>query len=56
MVQTLGIPDIFSLQMCGAGMSASSTADAAVGSLVSSVGGDSGQMTRHMNTSFCSDL
>lgn len=35
-VQQLGIPDIFSLQMCGAGLSASSTADPAGGSLVSS--------------------
>lgn len=36
MVRQLGIPDIFSLQMCGAGLSASSTADPAGGSLVSS--------------------
>lgn len=35
-VKQLGIPDIFSLQMCGAGLSASSTADPAGGSLVSS--------------------
>lgn len=34
MVQQLGIPDIFSLQMCGAGLSASSAADPAGGSLV----------------------
>ncbi|KAM7413397.1 hypothetical protein PAMA_020673 [Pampus argenteus] len=33
-VRQLGIPDIFSLQMCGAGLSASSTADPAGGSLV----------------------
>uniref|UniRef100_A0A3P8TSL4 Beta-secretase 2 n=1 Tax=Amphiprion percula TaxID=161767 RepID=A0A3P8TSL4_AMPPE len=33
-VQQLGIPDIFSLQMCGAGLSASSAADPAGGSLV----------------------
>uniref|UniRef100_A0A8C9ZVV0 Beta-secretase 2 n=1 Tax=Sander lucioperca TaxID=283035 RepID=A0A8C9ZVV0_SANLU len=34
LVQQLGIPDIFSLQMCGAGLSASSTADPAGGSLI----------------------
>ncbi|TNN01626.1 beta-secretase 2 isoform X1 [Takifugu rubripes] len=34
LVQQLGIPDIFSLQMCGAGLSASSTVDAAGGSLI----------------------
>lgn len=34
MVRQLGIPDIFSLQMCGAGQSASNTADIAKGSLV----------------------
>ncbi|XP_078102649.1 beta-secretase 2 [Sander vitreus] len=34
LVQQLGIPDIFSLQMCGAGLSASSTADLAGGSLI----------------------
>ncbi|XP_049432474.1 beta-secretase 2 [Epinephelus fuscoguttatus] len=34
MVQQLGIPDIFSLQMCGAGLSATSAADPAGGSLV----------------------
>ncbi|XP_029027125.1 beta-secretase 2 [Betta splendens] len=34
MVRQLGIPDIFSLQMCGAGLSASSTADPAGGSLI----------------------
>ncbi|XP_059186767.1 beta-secretase 2 [Centropristis striata] len=34
LVQQLGIPDIFSLQMCGAGLSASNTADPAGGSLV----------------------
>lgn len=56
LVQQLGIPDIFSLQMCGAGLSASSTVDAARGSLVSSGrGGVPGQMTCHMNTEFCSD-
>ncbi|XP_029964894.1 beta-secretase 2 [Salarias fasciatus] len=33
-VQQLGIPDIFSLQMCGAGLSASSTSDPAGGSLI----------------------
>ncbi|XP_067364513.1 beta-secretase 2 isoform X2 [Channa argus] len=33
-VRQLGIPDIFSLQMCGAGLSASSTADPAGGSLI----------------------
>lgn len=33
-VQQLGIPDIFSLQMCGAGLSASSTADPPGGSLI----------------------
>lgn len=32
--QQLGIPDIFSLQMCGAGLSASSTADPTGGSLI----------------------
>lgn len=36
LVQQLGIPDIFSLQMCGAGLSASRTVDEAEGSLVSS--------------------
>lgn len=36
-VKQLGIPDVFSLQMCGAGLSASSTADPAGGSLVSSL-------------------
>lgn len=50
LVQQLGIPDIFSLQMCGAGLSASSTVDAAGGSLVSSGREGPGQMTRHMNT------
>nr|XP_046246316.1 beta-secretase 2 [Scatophagus argus] len=34
LVQQLGVPDIFSLQMCGAGLSASSTADPAGGSLI----------------------
>ncbi|KAK0156291.1 Beta-secretase 2 [Merluccius polli] len=34
MVRQTGIPDIFSLQMCGAGVSASSTADPAGGSLI----------------------
>lgn len=34
LVQQLGIPDIFSLQMCGAGLSASSTADPIGGSLI----------------------
>ncbi|CAJ1065760.1 beta-secretase 2 isoform X1 [Xyrichtys novacula] len=34
MVRQLGIPDIFSLQMCGAGLSASSTVDLAGGSLI----------------------
>ncbi|XP_070761536.1 beta-secretase 2 isoform X2 [Enoplosus armatus] len=34
LVRQLGIPDIFSLQMCGAGLSASSTADPAGGSLI----------------------
>ncbi|XP_034405023.1 beta-secretase 2 [Cyclopterus lumpus] len=34
LVQQLGIPDIFSLQMCGAGTSASSTVDPLVGSLI----------------------
>lgn len=34
MVKQLEIPDIFSLQMCGAGLSASNTADPAGGSLV----------------------
>ncbi|XP_045930498.1 beta-secretase 2 isoform X1 [Micropterus dolomieu] len=34
LVQQMGIPDIFSLQMCGAGLSASSTADPAGGSLI----------------------
>lgn len=34
LVQQLQIPDIFSLQMCGAGLSASSTADPAGGSLI----------------------
>ncbi|KAG7226118.1 hypothetical protein INR49_018729 [Caranx melampygus] len=33
-VKQLGIPDIFSLQMCGAGLSASSTADPTGGSLI----------------------
>ncbi|KAM8853999.1 beta-secretase 2 [Synchiropus picturatus] len=33
-VQQLGIPNIFSLQMCGAGLSASSSADPAGGSLI----------------------
>ncbi|XP_058490440.1 beta-secretase 2 [Solea solea] len=33
-VQQLGIPDIFSLQMCGAGLSASSTEDPAGGSFI----------------------
>ncbi|XP_035479063.1 beta-secretase 2 [Scophthalmus maximus] len=33
-VQQLGIPDVFSLQMCGAGLSASSTDDPAGGSLI----------------------
>lgn len=35
-VRQTGIPDVFSLQMCGVGMSASTTADPAGGSLVSS--------------------
>ncbi|KAK2847023.1 hypothetical protein Q5P01_010022 [Channa striata] len=34
MVRQLGIPDVFSLQMCGAGLSASSTADPAGGSFI----------------------
>ncbi|XP_068564499.1 beta-secretase 2 [Cebidichthys violaceus] len=34
LVQQLGIPDIFSLQMCGAGLSASSTVDPPGGSLI----------------------
>lgn len=34
LVQQLGIPDIFSLQMCGAGLSAGSTAETAGGSLI----------------------
>ncbi|XP_068441624.1 beta-secretase 2 [Clinocottus analis] len=34
LVKQLGIPDVFSLQMCGAGLSASSTVDAPGGSLV----------------------
>uniref|UniRef100_A0A667YP44 Beta-secretase 2 n=1 Tax=Myripristis murdjan TaxID=586833 RepID=A0A667YP44_9TELE len=34
MVRQLGIPDVFSLQMCGAGLSASNTADPAGGSLI----------------------
>ncbi|KAM3875333.1 beta-secretase 2 [Diretmus argenteus] len=34
MVRQTGIPDVFSLQMCGAGLSASSTADPAGGSLI----------------------
>uniref|UniRef100_UPI003AABDD54 beta-secretase 2 isoform X2 n=1 Tax=Centroberyx gerrardi TaxID=166262 RepID=UPI003AABDD54 len=34
MVRQMGIPDVFSLQMCGAGLSASSTADPAGGSLI----------------------
>ncbi|XP_026219227.1 beta-secretase 2 [Anabas testudineus] len=34
MVRQFGIPDIFSLQMCGAGLSASNTADPAGGSLI----------------------
>lgn len=34
LVQQLGIPNIFSLQMCGAGLSASSSADPAGGSLI----------------------
>lgn len=34
-VQQLEIPNIFSLQMCGAGLSASTAADPARGSLVS---------------------
>ncbi|XP_060902206.1 beta-secretase 2 [Labrus mixtus] len=34
MVKQLGIPDIFSLQMCGGGLSASSTGDLAGGSLI----------------------
>ncbi|KAM8903158.1 beta-secretase 2 isoform 2-T2 [Spinachia spinachia] len=34
LVQQLGIPDIFSLQMCGAGISASSAADPPGGSLI----------------------
>ncbi|XP_056297718.1 beta-secretase 2 isoform X2 [Pseudoliparis swirei] len=34
LVQQLGIPDIFSLQMCGTGISASSTVDPLVGSLI----------------------
>ncbi|TKS81249.1 Beta-secretase 2 [Collichthys lucidus] len=34
LVQQLKIPDIFSLQMCGAGLSASDTTDAAGGSLI----------------------
>lgn len=33
-VRQTGIPDVFSLQMCGAGVSASTTADPAGGSLV----------------------
>lgn len=37
-VQQLGIPNIFSLQMCGAGLSASTAADPARGSLVSNQG------------------
>ncbi|XP_034557359.1 beta-secretase 2 isoform X1 [Notolabrus celidotus] len=34
LVKQTGIPDIFSLQMCGAGLSASSTVDVAGGSLI----------------------
>lgn len=34
-VKQLGIPDVFSLQMCGAGLSGSSAADPPGGSLVS---------------------
>ncbi|KAF7663133.1 hypothetical protein LDENG_00217900 [Lucifuga dentata] len=34
MVKQLGIPDVFSLQMCGAGLSASSSADPVGGSLI----------------------
>lgn len=42
-VKQLGIPDIFSLQMCGAGLSASSTTDPLGGSLVSSQEGLCGE-------------
>lgn len=43
LVQQLGIADVFSLQMCGAGLSASGAVDSAGGSLVSILGwgGDS---------------
>lgn len=44
LVRQLGIPDVFSLQMCGAGLAASSVVDPAGGSLVSGRGGGGGQM------------
>lgn len=50
-VQQLGIPDIFSLQMCGAGLSTSSTADPAGGSLVSSQQGQLGEESDKINPS-----
>lgn len=40
LVRQLGIPDVFSLQMCGAGLSANSAVDPAGGSLVSGRGGN----------------
>lgn len=48
-VKQLGIPDIFSLQMCGAGLSASSTADPAGGSLVSNQEGLLREEFKEMN-------
>lgn len=53
LVRQLGIADVFSLQMCGAGLSASGAANSAGGSLVSIPGGGGGNpdhVTHHMKS------